>query len=116
GVDEPPDALRLARLRHDLGALGVDLLVGPRVELRGGVVRQTGEMQDRVAVLERGRVEGPDVSLDELDLVAHLGEALVAEVELVEHADGFALVEQLPDRDAADVAGSACDENHASSL
>jgi hypothetical protein len=30
----------------------------------------------------------------------------------IEDADGFALVEELPDRDAADVPGAARDENH----
>ena len=73
-------------------------------------------MEDGVAAVEHGGIEAADVALHELDLVAHLGEALVAEVELVEHADRLALVEQLSHRDAADVARSACDENHSCSL
>ena len=80
-----------------------------------GIVRQAGEVQDRVAAVEHRGVEGADVALHQLDLVAHLGEAVVAEVELVEDADRLALVEQLADRDAADVARSAGDENHSCS-
>jgi len=38
---------------------------------------------------------GAQVALDEVDLVRDLGEAVFTEVELVEDADRFALVEQL---------------------
>ena len=73
----------------------VDLLVGLRVELGRRVVRQPRQVKHRVAAVEHGGIEGPDVALHQLDLVAHLGEPVVAEVELVEDADRFALVEQL---------------------
>src|SRR5262249_56620252 len=110
-VDEARDALRLAGTGYPRGAGRVDLLVGLRVELRRRVVRQPGEMDDGVTAVEHGRIEGADVALHELDLVAHLAEPLLPEIELVEDAHRLALVEQLADRDAADVACSAWDGN-----
>ena len=69
-------------------------------------------MEHRVAPVEHGGVERPQVALDEVDLVRDLGEAVFTEVELVEDADRFSLVEELAYRDAADVARASGDENH----
>src|SRR5439155_10861398 len=49
---------------------------------------------------------------DEVALGRDPGAPLVAEVELVEDADGLALIEKLPHRDAADVARPARDQYH----
>src|SRR5439155_16562229 len=101
-----------AGVGEDLGAARVDVGVGPRIELGGRIVREAGEVDHRVAAVEDGAVERPEIALDEVDLVRDPGESFVAEVELVEDADRLALVEELADRDAADVAGAPGDENH----
>jgi hypothetical protein len=66
-----------------------------------------------VAAVQHGGIELTDVALHQVDLVGHVREARVAEVELVEDAHRLALLEELADGDAANVPGASGDEDHA---
>jgi hypothetical protein len=68
-------------------------------------------VEDGIATVQHRGIEGADVALNDFDGVGDLGQPLGAEIELVEDANCLAFGQQLAYGDAADVAGSAGNEN-----
>ena len=91
--------------------MGVQLLVRLRIELRGRIVRQAADVDDRAAAIEVRLVDVPHVVHDELDAIHERIERLAAEEQAIEDLDRVALLEQCVNQDAAHVPSATDDED-----
>jgi hypothetical protein len=111
-VDEAADALGDRGLHHRLEAIVVDGLAEAWIELEAGIIGDAGEVDDGITALERLGEAGDvaQVAGNHLQL-GMLGQAFGAEEHDVVDDDLIAGVEELGNEDAADITGTAGDED-----
>ena len=110
GVDEAFDTGGLGGAHQRLETIEIDRLAERGVEVEGRIVRDAGQMNDRVAAFERlryvGRVAQIALYLGEVAPVRQIVEFGIIEIE-IEHGHLMAVRQQLRDQSAADIAGAA---------